>query len=211
MNAVADPPRRLKRWRWLLALAVVVLIVLLARSWWLPPMGRFLDISEPPSKVDAVMVLGGGVNTRPFVAAALVKTGRAQRVLLATIKPPYGAANDFGVPEHELSKKVLLARGVSAGQIVQLAGECNSTEDEAKALGRFLDSEPGLRVAVVTSNFHTRRTRLLLARVLGERMQQITFVAAPTDGFDAETWWQDEEGVVTYSTEYLKLLQAMLP
>jgi uncharacterized SAM-binding protein YcdF (DUF218 family) len=209
MTVIATPPKR--RWRWLLALVVVMFVAFLARAWWLPLVGRFLDISEPPAKVDAVIVLGGGVHTRPFVAAALVKTGRAQRVLLATIKAPYRSAEGFGVPEHEITKKILLARGVPAEQIVQLAGECNSTEDEANALARFLDQEPGLRVAVVTSNFHTRRTRLLLARVLGQRMQQITFVGAPTDSFDAETWWQDEEGVVTYSTEYLKLLQAMLP
>jgi uncharacterized SAM-binding protein YcdF (DUF218 family) len=211
MSAIANPAPRRRRWRWLLAFAAVVLIAFLLRGWWLPPVGQFLDISEPPAKVDAVMVLGGNINTRPFVAAALVKTGRAQRVLLATIKPPYGSGDGFGVAEHELTKKILLARGVRAGLIVLLAGECNSTEDEANALARFLDNEPGLRVAIVTSNFHTRRTRLLLARVLGERMQQITFVGAPTDGFDTETWWQDEEGVVTYSTEYMKLLQAMLP
>jgi uncharacterized SAM-binding protein YcdF (DUF218 family) len=206
---VARPRRR--RWRWLLVVVVLLVVAYLARGWWLPALGRFLDVSQPPGKVDAVMVLGGGVSARPFVAAALIKTGHAQRVLLSTVKPPYRAADGFGVPEHEITRKILLARGVDAKQIVQLPGECNSTEDEARSLARFLDQEPGLRVTVVTSDFHTRRARLLMGRVLGERMQQITFVGAPTDGFDAETWWQNEEGMVTYTTEYMKLLQAMLP
>jgi uncharacterized SAM-binding protein YcdF (DUF218 family) len=206
----ASPPRPRRRWRWLLALVLLLAVVFLCHAWWLPLLGRYLDVSEPPAKVDAVMVLGGGLSTRPFVAAALVKTGKARRVLLATIKAPYGAARGFGAPEHEMSKKVLLARGVSADQIVVLPGVCDSTEDEANSLARFLDNEPEARVVVVTTNYHTRRARLLLARILGERINQVSFVGAPTDSYDAETWWQNEEGVVTYSTEYMKLLQAML-
>jgi uncharacterized SAM-binding protein YcdF (DUF218 family) len=212
---MSGPPplaqRRRQLWRWLVALIAVLVIAFLTRSWWLPPVGRFLDVSQPPARVDAVMVLGGGTTTRPFVAAALVKAGLAKRVLLPTVKPPYKAAEGFGVPEQETSKKVLLARGVTAGQIVLLPGECNSTEDEANALARFLETQPGLRVAVVTNNFHTRRARLLFARILGSRIDQVTFVAAPTDGFDADTWWQCEEGVVTYTTEYMKLIQTVLP
>ena len=33
----------------------------------------------------------------------------------------------------------------------------------------FLDEHPGAQVAVVTSDFHTRRTRLLFTRACGDR------------------------------------------
>jgi uncharacterized SAM-binding protein YcdF (DUF218 family) len=211
MSAPAVPRRRR---RWLRNLVVVVLlfgVAFLMRSWWLPRVGRFLDVSEPPQKVDAVFVLGGGVTTRPFVAAALVKTGHAQRVLLATIRAPYFTKEGPGIGEHEISKKVLLLRGVPADQIDILPGECNSTENEANVLARYLDEHPQTRVAVVTNDYHTRRTRLLIGRAVGDRISQISFVAAPTEGFDADDWWQTETGAVTYTTEYLKLVQALLP
>ena len=64
-------------------------------------------------------------------------------------------------------------------------------------------------VLVVTNDFHIRRTRLLFGRVLGERVQRLRFIAAPVDGIDAESWWQSEGGFVTYTTEYLKLVQSL--
>src|SRR5437879_3640436 len=196
------PPRRSlwRRLRWPLVFMGLLAIAYLVRGWWLPPVGAFLDVSEPPRQVDAVLVLGGGPDTRPFVAAALVKNGKAKRVLIPRVKLPAGAPAELVVPEQEILKKVLLLRGVPAEQIVQLPDECSSTLDEAHALARFLDREPTLRVAVVTNDFHTRRVRLLFGRVLGERMQQVSIVAAPTDGCGAANWWQSEDGVVTYTT-----------
>jgi uncharacterized SAM-binding protein YcdF (DUF218 family) len=70
---------------------------------------------------------------------------------------------------------------------------------------RFLQAEPGTTVAVVTSDFHTRRARAIFRRVLGERMERVHFVAAPTDGFGASDWWECEEGTITYLNEYAKL------
>jgi hypothetical protein len=33
----------------------------------------------------------------------------------------------------------------------------------------------------------------------------VHFVAAPTDGFDADNWWRSEAGFTCYATEYVKL------
>ena len=69
-----------------LMLLAVLLGLYLARAELLPPVARFLDVSEPPVVVDDVMVLGGGSDTRPFIAAALVKSGKARQVLIPTVK-----------------------------------------------------------------------------------------------------------------------------
>lgn len=200
----------LGRLRWSLALLAILAAVYLTSGLWLPLVGHFLDVSEPPGQDDVVFILGGGAETRPFVAAALVKAGHAKRVLVARVKAPPPGRAPLALQEQDVMTRVLRLRGVPADSIVLLPDECDSTLDETYALARYLDREPAQRVTIVTNDFHTRRARLLFSRVLGERMSRVRFVAAPTDGFDADSWWQSEDGVVTYTTEYVKLGQTLL-
>jgi hypothetical protein len=65
---------------------LVLGLLFVLHPWLLPLAGAYLDVSEPPRAVDDVLVLGGGRDTRPFVAAALYKAGLAQRILLPTVK-----------------------------------------------------------------------------------------------------------------------------
>jgi uncharacterized SAM-binding protein YcdF (DUF218 family) len=199
------PPRRwLRRLRWPLLTLLVGAALWLFRAELLEGAARFLDVSEPPRKVDYVMVLGGDYNTRPFVAAALVKTGHASAALVPTV-----AANPrpsaVGLSEHEILRRVMLVRGVAAESIVLLPGNATSTQEEAGALAEFLQTRPDCSVAVITNAYHTRRARMLFARVLGERMQRIHFVAAPTDGYDATNWWRTSTGTAQYLNEFFKL------
>ncbi len=194
---------RRRRWlcRLLPHLAVAVLLVAL-HPWLLPLAGRFLDVSEPPREVDDVMVLGGGADTRPFVAAALYKAGLAHRVLVPTVMASPDVDDGLTAPEHEVMRQVLLKRGVPAEAIVLLPGDVNSTADEARSLKRYLDEHPGRRVAVVTNDYHTRRARHIFHTELGA---ELPFFAAPTDGYDAGDWWRSEEGCSLYLNEYLKM------
>ena len=36
-------------------------------------------------------------------------------------------------------------------------------------------------------------------------MPPVRFLAAPTDDFDENTWWQSEDGFRCYANEYVKL------
>ena len=211
MNTRESSPAR-RRWRRRCLLALVLILVLagyLARGLLLTSVARFLDVSEPPRQSDAVLVLGGGANDRPFVAAALVRSGLATQVLVPTVHLSSENREGLGPPEHEVICGALRARGLPPDRITLLPGECGSTLDEARSLARFLDSKPGATVTVVTHAFHTRRARRLFRRILGDRIQQVHFVAAPCDRFTAEDWWQSEDGFATYTTEYIKLLLAL--
>jgi uncharacterized SAM-binding protein YcdF (DUF218 family) len=186
--------------------AVVLLGLYLARGWILPAAARLLDVSEPPRKVDAVMVLGGGATTRPFVAAALVRAGLARRALVSNPRLSGEQEDGLRPSEAEVIRRALRARGVPDDAVVTLPGEVDSTRDEAQALGRFLEVEPDATVAVVTNGFHTRRARMLFRHELGDRMAQVQFVGAPTDGFGTDDWWRCEGGFCCYATEYFKLV-----
>jgi uncharacterized SAM-binding protein YcdF (DUF218 family) len=189
----------------MLLLAALLLVLYLARGRLLAAAARLLDVSEPPRAVDAVMILGGSADTRPLVAAALIRAGLARRALVPTGQSAPENEEDLVPPEHELIRGVLRARGVPDEAIVKLPGEVASTSDEARALCRFLDAEPDVTVAVVTNGYHTRRARMLFRHELGDRMARVVFFAAPA-GWDADNWWRSEEGFTSYLTEYVKLL-----
>jgi uncharacterized SAM-binding protein YcdF (DUF218 family) len=151
------------------------------------------------------MVLAGDNTSRPFAAAALVKTGYAPRVLLteiplsdqerAGLRPPYG----------ELARRVFESRGVDRDLVSDLPGECRTTYDEARALAAWIEDKPDAQVAIVTTAYHTRRARWIVQKVLDEQADQVVFVSVPPDGFDDGNWWRYEEGVYAYVREYLKL------
>ena len=136
----------------------------LLRAELLPPVARYLDVSEPPAKTDYVMVLGGNAATRPFVAAALVRAGLAKSVLVPRVQPSPEEKTGLSPPEHVLINRVLLARGVSESAIIRLDGDVGSTSDEARRLADFLAAHPEGTVAIVTTGMHTRRARWIFER-----------------------------------------------
>lgn len=172
--------------------------------------GRWLNVGEELDvPVDYVYVLGGEASTRPFLAAAIFRAGFARKVLIPEGQPPT-AADEWQMSEHQVQRAVLLHRGVPDRAILELPGPVDSTSDEAVALAKFLESNPQATVAVVTSNFHTRRTRLMFRRILPKHRDHLRFVACPTDGFGPENWWHYRDGVLWYTAEYAKLLREML-
>jgi uncharacterized SAM-binding protein YcdF (DUF218 family) len=193
----------------LTGLLVVCFVVALAyanHETVLTGVAKWLNVCGEPQRTDYVFPLNGDPNARPFVAAALVTTGWANDVLLLPVKKGLETRGSPWPPSHELSRRVLRLRGVSADKIRQLPGECSNTFDEARALQTFLDS-PGnsqATVTVVTSNFHTRRTKWVFRKVLGPTADRVRFASSPVDGFTESNWWQVEDGFVTYLTEYCK-------
>ncbi|MEX0938229.1 MAG: YdcF family protein [Pirellulales bacterium] len=192
----------------LLTLVILVAgigILVGTRETTLPAVGQWLDVGQLPRSADYVMVLAGDNTSRPFAAAALVKSGYARRVLLteiplseeerAGLRPPYG----------ELARRVFESRGVERERVADLPGECRTTYDEARALAAWIEDKPDARVAVVTTAYHTRRARWIVQTVLADQADQAYFVSVPPDGFDGSNWWRYEEGVYAYVREYLKL------
>ena len=203
------PLRRSKKWRTgagFSLLLAAVLVIYLSRGQWLVDAAEFLNVSDPPTHVDFMMVLGGGSETRPLVAAAWVLRGKASAVLVPTLQNPPELVDGKTLPDHEVIRRVLLAQGVRNDAIFLLPGECSSTRDEAAALAGYLDSNPNVSVAIVTNSLYTRRARSIMCGRLGKSSNRVFFVGAPTDHFDATNWWKTEDGFLAYATEYFKLI-----
>jgi uncharacterized SAM-binding protein YcdF (DUF218 family) len=184
----------MSRWKRSLFYSMVVCLLLLtmhmARRPLLTSMGSWLDVGRSPSHCDYVMILGGGPDTRPYAASAMMKAGYASNALIPTVLATADVDDGFALDSHEIYRRVLVSRGVAATHIEVLDIDATSTLDEARALRRFLMSMPDVRVSIVTDDFHTRRARWIFHRILGPRREQVQFVAAPADGLAADNWWQ---------------------
>ena len=155
---------RRQRFLFVLVLGTVVLTLLWAtHPRLLRAMVHWLDVGEPPRAAEYVMVLNGDENTRPFVAAALLRAGLARCVLVAEVAPPPEAIDRVLPPDHEINRQVLLHCGVADRDIAILPAAARTTYDEAVALAAFLRDRPKRRVLIVTSDCHTRRSRWAFA------------------------------------------------
>lgn len=190
---------------WLMLLTLVLILLWAMRVPMLRAMVRWLDVGERPEKADYVMVLTGDEETRPFTAAALLKAGLARKVLVTEAAATPLVTDHILPPSHEICRQALLKRGIAPNDIVVFPAAAAATYDEAIALADFLRNRPAIRVIVVTSDYHTRRSRWVFARTLAGRAKQISFVSALTDEFTMESWWQAEAGCVAIVAEYLKL------
>jgi uncharacterized SAM-binding protein YcdF (DUF218 family) len=206
-------PAHRRRWTCLavtLMGAAVVVTVWLARERILPCVARWLDVGEPPRACDYVVVLPGGAETRPFVAAAMVKAGLARQALVPRVAATPDSDEGAGQSAHEIIRDVLQLRGVPRPDILLIGQDSTNTYTDAVALEQFLLARPRLTIAVVTHAYHTRRARWVFRRVLRGRADDLYMVAAPADEFDANTWWHCREGAQAYFSEYAKLI-AYLP
>jgi len=168
--------------------------------------GRWLNVAgrlERP--IDAVMILGGGASTRPFVAIEMLRDGLAGKILVNSTERTNENLDGLVPHEQELIRQILLRSGISADAIVLLTTQVGSTAAEALVVAEWLEEHPAQSLAVVTSDYHTRRARVLINRACGENAARLVFIGAPTDGFGANDWWSSEAGLVSYLTEYLKL------
>lgn len=212
MNAPITTPRTSRRWHWrLLAFLSVLMLAYFAGPSVLAALGGWLNVGESlHAPVDYVYVLGGGASTRPFQAAAIYRAGFAQHILIPQSLTLDDSNDERAPTEEELIHAVLLRRGVPETAIMHLGGPVASTRDEARELKAFLDEHPEASVAVVTNDFHTRRVRLIFRRMIPGRTDDLHFIATPTDGFGPTNWWKFTDGVLSYVSEYAKLVRDRL-
>jgi uncharacterized SAM-binding protein YcdF (DUF218 family) len=156
---------------------------------------------DDPAPSDAIVVLLGGLGHRPQHAAALYRRGVAPRVLLATLD---ATASPFDETRQTIA--VLRQGGVPPDAITVMPQRCESTRDEANAV-RALAGRAGFRrITVVTSAFHTRRSRWIFRRVFAGTGVAIHMAAAEQPRITEANWWRSDEGLVTYVDETVKTL-----
>lgn len=172
------------------------------------PIMRFLAeswvIDEPAAHADAILLLGDDdfYADRATHAAELYRQGVAQEVVASgrRLRPSAGIS--------ELMVHDLVERGVPREKIVSFSHDASSTIEEAEALESFVKAHHWKSVVIVTSNYHTRRTRYIYGKIFPAEIK--VSVAGAKDGeFDPERWWEKRQSIKLFTRELAGMAEAM--
>jgi uncharacterized SAM-binding protein YcdF (DUF218 family) len=184
-----------------LALLIVAWIF---RAPLLKAMARFWIVDEPIGVADAVVILGGGLQSRPFAAARFVEQGLTTNVLLMCPLPNASERRGTSPGDCELSRAIMLKKGVPDIYIHFTGTNVTSTFDEARAI-RVWASEHHPKVLLIpTDVFHTRRVKWLLQKQLDGLDVDVRVIALEDEYYSRTNWWQNERGFLAFQNEAIK-------
>ena len=198
--------------RTVIAIAAVVAAVAVAAVLFA---GRVLVVADPvPAHADAIVILAGSIADRVLEVADLYRAGVAPRVVVTRerIAPGDLALRARGVrlPEpYQMTLDALARLGVPPEATILLRRRTFSTESEARTIARWACRARVRRLVVVTSPFHTRRARLILAQALGPGIA-LTIRPSRAGAFSPQRWWRVRRDAKFVLTEYQKLLHYWL-
>jgi uncharacterized SAM-binding protein YcdF (DUF218 family) len=175
-------------------------------------MGTYLVVSDTLHRADAIEILGGGEPGRSRKAAQLYHEGWAPRLIITKAEHISSVAElrqygIFAAEDHEIKCAVLKLLKVPEEAIEVLDGYNRSTMEEARRLRDYARERRLKRLILVTSNFHTRRTRLAFGRAFKGTGIELLVQAAPPDcWFDPDSWWTRRADSRNLFLEYQKLI-----
>ena len=169
-----------------------------AARWWI--------VDEVPVVSDAIVVLGGGEDYRPFAAARLWKAGMAPVILVPDVRLHATEAMGLRPGTTEVILGVLRAEGVPDGAVVKIGKGVTSTREEAAAVNEWAmgvgKAKPSL--VIPTDPFPTRRTNWLFEKTIPGCSALV--VRIDPLSMDAERWWTSEMGLISFQNEVIKYL-----
>lgn len=166
-------------------------------AWWI--------VSDPVEPADAVAVFGGGLQSRPFAAAAYYTQGLVKRVVISGVAESRAERIGAEIPHIAANRAVLLKLGVPESAIGVFGSNLTNTESEAVALHEWALAAGVRSILVPTEIFTARRVRWALRRAFGQDAE-IRVVALDPDDYDRTNWWRHENGVVMFQNEIIKYL-----
>lgn len=201
----------LSKRRLLVGVSAVVLILALVAF---IRVGSWLVVADPLTESDAIVVLSGAVPYRAIGGARLYQEGWAPEVWLtrATASEEYEAMAELGIEpliDADYNRQVLERLGVPAEAIRAIPTPVRNTLDEIRATADMLSETDGESVIIVTSPYHTRRSRALWRRAVG-RSPRLSIQPAHEDPFEPARWWRSSSDIGLVAKELLGLVNAWL-
>jgi uncharacterized SAM-binding protein YcdF (DUF218 family) len=189
----------------LIVLACVALLSL-AHGLWFPFAGEFLVVKDRLDKSDVIIVLGTDPKgEREAWAAKLYEKGLAKRIIMCGYQVGWQSSTaeimkrhavDLGVPEEAI--------------ILDYGWNNNGTWDNAINSLKLVKENNFKSAIVVTSNYHTRRSRYAFKKVFKDSNVRILISPCPGGSFAPGEWWKSRELIKTVFLEYTKLIYYFL-
>ena len=178
-----------------------------------PLLADLLVSDRPIEHADAIVILSGAADyvQRTEGGAAAYRNGISEKILL-TNDDQRGGWDDAekGNPYFiERAERELIKRGVPAEAIERLPEKVNGTDDEAHLLVR-LSAERGYKnVAIVTSDYHSKRALWIFDQRIARNQSDLNLglVRSPAGPRypGRNTWWMSLRGWRSVGAEYLKI------
>jgi len=168
----------------------------------------FFSVHDAKPGADALVVLGGRIETRFPHALMLYKKGYADTILLTDLRP-----FTLGIPDFDCSQsKVAFAFrdyfDPDAPVVVvpsQNGKKVVSTFDEAWDLLAYSQQNGYRRIIIVTDDFHSYRALYAFNKVFQDSGILVESMGAPNAVFNEKNWWRSDSGLKSYLLEPLLL------
>jgi len=164
-------------------------------------------VSDPITHADAAVVLGGGADLRPFVAADLYAKGLVRKILVSQVQETPSLKLGAELNHTEFNVRILRKLGVPDSAIELFGQGSENTWQEALYLREWTKQHAVSALIVPTEVFFARRARWAFQRSFsgtGIRIEVPSF--DPPLGYHRAKWWKTDGGVVTFQNEVLKYL-----
>jgi uncharacterized SAM-binding protein YcdF (DUF218 family) len=191
-----------------------ILLMIPVTYWGYEPVLRYsaslIIINSQPRKADAVVLLSGGEPGRAWGAADLYR-GKWAPYVVITQEPVFSDTRQLREMGIEINTgmdnnlRILQGLGVPPDKIIRVESVVESTFDEMTKIRGLLKNKGWKSLIVVTSNYHTRRTRLIARYVFGPGID-VVVVGSPHGGLERDNWWKNREDQRTFLIEFEKLV-----
>ena len=191
---------KLRRKRIILSVIGVALILLIIIA---ANLGNFLIVNDDLHKADVIAVFSGDNGPRTEKGVELLKEGLGDYLILS------GGVVYDDVTMAELMKKHALRLGVPEDKIL-LDDKASTTNENAEFTKEIIEENNFKSVIVVTSEYHSRRSKLAMEKVLEDTLIDgkpvEVMVAHSTEEKFTSKWWTSGNSVLIVISEYLKLM-----
>lgn len=182
---------------------LIVLCILILGVVFIKPIltcaANLLIIREEPSKADVIVVLAGEqTGERINYAVNLYKKGYSKKLLLTGWSQSRMADTAFKMKDQALKM------GVPEDAIL-METKSTSTYENAAFSKEIIDDNSFNKVILVTSSYHSRRSKYVFQKVLNKQMKIIS-CPADVSYFKPNGWWNSKKGRRTLIDEYEKLI-----
>lgn len=165
-------------------------------------LGKFLVQSDKLEKADAIAVFSGDNGPRTEKGVELLKEGYADYLILS------GGKVYDDVTMAELMKNHAIKLGVDESKIL-IDDESATTNENADFTADIIEENNFKSVIVVTSDYHTRRSKLAMEKALEDTLidgEKVSVSVTPSKEEKFTTkWWTSGNSVIMVISEYLKL------
>lgn len=187
-----------KKLKLLILIIVLIGVIIIGLN-----LGSFLVESDELKKADAIVVFSGDSGARTERAIELLKEGYADYLILS------GGKVYDDVTMAELMKNHAIKLGVDESKIL-IDDKASTTHENADFTKEILEENNFRSVMVVTSDYHSRRSKLAMEKSLEDTLidgqsVEVSVTTAKEEKFTTK-WWTNGNSVLIVISEYLKLI-----